>query len=218
MSSLGTLSAGMAHEIKNPLSSIKGMTQILKENINDSDFIDKYMAIVLRQIDRINSIVENLLKLGKPTKKTFENVNLKELFSSILALVENECRKKSIEIKKELKDVFAQVHPESLNQAFLNVLLNAIDAMQNGGTLSLSLDEKDGKIEIVIEDTGEGILKENLQKIFDPFFTTKEKGTGLGLSVFYKAIKENGGDVSVESGKGEGTRFNIWLYTKHKGS
>ncbi|HTY13805.1 MAG TPA: ATP-binding protein, partial [Candidatus Omnitrophota bacterium] len=192
LASLGTMSAGLAHEIKNPLASIKGMTQILPDNLDDPEFLAKYTEIVPRQLDRINSIIESLLRIGRPARFATVAVDLGKVIGDIIKLVEADCRKKNIKISAELPSGMAtEGDPEQLTQAFMNLILNAIDAMRTGGELKVISDRAKGEagkdmIWIEISDSGEGIAEEDVGKIFDPFFTTKERGTGLGLALTYR--------------------------------
>lgn len=218
LSALGTVAAGMAHEIKNPLASIKGLTQVLPENMEDPEFIKKYSEIVPRQLDRINRIVEDLLDFGRPAKMAMGKVDVVNELESVLRLVENQCRKAEIEIVRE----FQTIPPitgdaEKLSQAFMNIILNAIQAMPNGGAVKIKIQKsksKDNELIIEIADSGKGIPADQLPNIFDPFYTTKESGTGMGLAVTYRIIKEHGGEIEVESETSQGTKFKICLLIK----
>ncbi|MDD4179425.1 MAG: ATP-binding protein [Candidatus Margulisbacteria bacterium] len=221
LAALGTIAAGMAHEIKNPLASIKGLTQVLPENLDDKEFISKYTEIVPRQLDRINRIVEDLLDFGQPKQLSMAEVSASKLLEDVLRLVDNQCRKAEIEVVKEFAPVPAILADgEKLSQAFINIVLNAIQAMAGGGTLKLKIKnakvKNDEFIIIEVSDTGAGIQPERLPKIFDPFYTTKEKGTGMGLAVTYRIIKEHGGTIEVESAAGKGTIFKLCLPIKQK--
>jgi len=218
LSNFGNIAAGLAHEIKNPLASIKGMTQILKENLDDSEFVDRYIEIMLRQVDRINDLVETLLQIGKPQKSSMLPVHIDKILNQILELVDVKCMAQSILIEKDFNGGKVSGNSEQLTQAFMNIILNGIDAMPNGGKLFIKTENDRKKTFITIKDTGTGIKKEEIKNIFDPFFTTKTNGTGLGLSLFYRIISEHGGRFEVESKEGDGTGFKIWLYTKQKGS
>jgi signal transduction histidine kinase len=219
LAALGTMSAGLAHEIKNPLASIKGLTQILKENLDDQEFIDKYTDIVPRQLDRINAIIETLLRIGRPVRYAVAEVDLCRLLGDIIKLAEAQLREKRIKVKMNVpSEMTAAGDPEQLTQALINLVVNAIDSMPNGGELKVSASRApDGRVLAEISDTGCGIRDDDLARIFDPFFTTKEKGAGLGLSVTYRIIKEHGGEIEALSREGEGTKFKIWLCTKQKG-
>ncbi|MFA6430885.1 MAG: ATP-binding protein [Candidatus Margulisiibacteriota bacterium] len=227
-SALGTLAAGMAHEIKNPLASIKGMTQVLPENIDEPGFLDKYSEIVCRQLDRINKIVEDLLVFGQPRKIEVEDTDLIKILDEVLRLIESQCAKSNIVVIKEYQNVpKIKADSEKLTQAFLNVLLNAVQAMERGGVIKLGVRSEDlpaGRqglgdgIQIEITDTGTGIAKENISKLFDPFYTTKEKGTGMGLAVTYSIIKEHEGEITILSETGKGSTFKICLPIRPKHS
>ena len=216
LAALGTMSAGLAHEIKNPLASLKGLTQILPDNLSDDEFLKKYMEIVPRQIDRINSIVEKLMNFSKPVEGIMETVNLRNVLEGIVKLVETDCMKKGIRLIAELKDVYVYGNAEQLTQAYMNLVLNSMDAMTDGGELKIEMVIKEDRVFVFIKDKGCGILDKNIGKLFDPFFTTKENGTGLGLAIFYRIINEHNGSVEVQSKINEGTTFKTWLYTKPK--
>lgn len=215
----GRMAAGLAHEIKNPLASIKGLTQILPDNLLDPEYVQKFTDIVPRQLDRINNLVETLLRFGRPQKFAMTEVNLGKILSDLLKLLENQCRKKNITVKAEItENLHVPGDAEQLMQAFMNLALNAIEAMASGGRLGMRMrDEGKGeRVMIEISDTGAGIAPDNLPRIFDPFFSTKEGGSGLGLAITYRIIKEHKGEIEVLSRPGEGTKFKIWLYTRRR--
>jgi signal transduction histidine kinase len=216
LAALGTVAAGLAHEIKNPLASLKGMTQILPENLTDPGFVKNYVEMVPRQLDRINTIVETLMRIGKPQKYAMTGVNLSKILDDLFRLMENQARKKNIVFKKEWEpDLLVQGDAEQLMQVFMNLILNAIDAMPKGGTLIIKGVGEEGKgVRVEVGDTGVGIPADKLKNVFDPFFTTKEGGMGLGLAVTYRIIKEHNGEIEVKSRMGEGTTFKIWLSTR----
>ncbi len=215
LASLGTLSAGMAHEIKNPLASIKGMTQVLEENLNDASFLKKYQDLISRQIDRINNLIEKMLKLGQSQGLSLTKFNLNNVIEENLQLIENQCNKKSISLNKKLSKVREiQADREQFSQVILNLLLNAIQAMPNGGGILVRSFENKQGITIEVKDSGVGIAENKIGQIFDPFFSLKEKGTGMGLAVAYRIVKEHNGEINVESETGKGTTFSIWLPIK----
>lgn len=226
LAALGTMAAGMAHEIKNPLVALRTFTQILPMKWNDSEFREKFTAIVPTEIEKINKIAENLLKFGRPSKPEFKQININTVIEEILELLENQFKKNNIRITTK----FAQTPLISgdsgqLSQAFLNILLNAVQAMPNGGELVVKTDIgeiiKLGQgtprrktiptVFVEITDSGVGIPDENLKNLFDPFFTTKEKGTGMGLPITLRIIEEHNGSIKVRSQSGEGTTFLILL-------
>ncbi len=213
LAALGTLSAGLAHEIKNPLASVKGLTQVLEENLDDPEFVKKYQEIVPRQIDRINSLVEKLLRFGRPRELSLREFNLNRIIEEALSLLENQSRKKGIVVEKALNNLpELKGDSERLSQVFMNLFLNAIQAMPQGGTLSIKSSIRSlTYVCVEVTDTGIGIPSDRLDKIFDPFFSSKEEGTGMGLAVAYRIVKEHGGEMNVESEVGKGTEFRIWL-------
>ena len=219
LGAIGVIAAGMAHEIKNPLASIKGLTQVLPENLDDKEFIVKYIEIVPRQLDRINRIVEDLLAFSQPKELVVRPVDPEKVLTDVLRLVEGQCRKAGITVVTDCRPVPAlQADPERLDQVFMNIILNAIQAMPNGGTVNVKCQMTNDKCLIEISDSGQGIPAEKLPNIFDPFYTTKERGSGLGLAVTYRIVKEHGGEITAESQAGKGTTFKIWLPTAPKRS
>ena len=222
LSSLGRIAAGMAHEIKNPLAAIKGLTQSLDCNPHDAEVLKNFKEVVPKEIDRLNNLVEKLAQLGKPPTLGFVQVDINTLIENTLWLFQNRCRKRNIAIIKDLNPLpKIEADPEQLTQVLTNLILNAIQAMPEGGELKLktqSLDSTRDKnlklknneqIIIEISDTGKGISEEDLKNIFEPFVSSKEDGMGLGLSITYKIIKDHKGKIEVGSEIGKGTRFMI---------
>jgi len=209
LASLGTLSAGMAHEIKNPLAVIKGLTQSLHENMKNGEFLKDVCEIVPRQLERINNLVEDLVSFSKPRKLSREKVDINSILGELAKMLNSECERKGVKLVVDLSNDVPEVMAdgELLTQAFLNLMLNGIQAMDPGGALNV---RSRGK-RVEIEDSGCGISPQNLPRIFDPFFTTRDKGTGLGLAVTHRIIAEHGGDVRVESREGVGTKFTVNL-------
>ena len=224
---LGQLAAGAAHEIRNPLTSIRSTIQYLLKDLQDSGK-RSLVTDVIGEVDRINEIIEGLLSFSKPSKPQTEQVNLELLLEQTVNLVATSVRKKNIDISSDFKtsEKTLKADPSQLKQVFLNIVMNAIQAMQDGGNLHISVDIKksagtmsDSKdsFYIVFTDSGEGISEENLEHIFDPFFTTKNEGTGLGLSISYGIIQQHYGDIEIESreqqeySKEHGTCVSIML-------
>ncbi|MBI4823626.1 MAG: hypothetical protein HY805_05290 [Nitrospirae bacterium] len=212
LASIGRLTAGIAHEIGNPLTSVFSFLQILREKETE-DFKKESLDTVLFHINRIADIVRQLSGLTKSPISEFKEVSLNELITSSLHLMQYDKRAKSITTIKELSPSLPAIVTDAnqLSQVFVNLILNAVDAMPRGGTLTIRSRSENDNIIVEFQDTGTGILEENLEKVFDPFFTTKDKGTGLGLSISYGIIKRLGGDISVESHMGKGTRFIITI-------
>lgn len=213
---IGQIAAGTAHEIRNPLTSIKGFLQMFLQSFSDlnMDRERNYTEIMLSEINRINSLVSEFLLLSKPRDVQYCLVDLNRVFEEILPIVQNEALLHGIEVKLSLHGELPLVvgDNELLKQVFLNICKNGIEAMGDHGTLDIShhFDEEGDKVSINIHDTGPGIPLYVIDKIFDPFYTTKEDGTGLGLAVCQKIIHDIGGQIRVSS-KGYGTTFHILL-------
>jgi nitrogen-specific signal transduction histidine kinase len=213
LASMGRVAAGLAHEIKNPLAAIKGMAQTMEQNIDDPEYIADFKEVVPKEIDRLNNLVQNLLKLGRTPKLAFTQVNVNQLIENTLKLFENRCRQNNVKIFKTLNPVpVIKADPEKLIQVFTNLILNAIQAMPGGGSLTVeSRSTSHDSLVIEITDTGKGIPEDKLKDIFEPFFSTKEEGLGLGLAITYKIIKDHNGDILVESELGKKTKFSLIL-------
>jgi PAS domain S-box-containing protein len=235
LASLGTLSAGMAHEIKNPLVSLKTFAQLLPERYQDSDFRDTFSNLIGHEIDRIDSLVNQLLRFARPAKPILKPLHAHEILEKALTLVGHRLYQKDIKLQRSWQAEVDTIHGDAdqLEQVFLNFFLNAMDAMKTQGELSVTTEIKTGEqwvnpraygngesngngqapeaLLISIRDTGEGIRPEDVAHVFDPFFTTKDYGTGLGLSVVHGIIQEHGGQIEVESELQKGTVFHILL-------
>src|SRR5881398_1122828 len=235
LASLGTLSAGMAHEIKNPLVSLKTFAQLLPERYQDSDFRDTFSNLIGHEIDRIDSLVNQLLRFARPAKPILKPLHVHEILEKALTLVGHRLYQKDIKLNHSWCADVDTIHGDAdqLEQVFLNFFLNAMDAMKTHGELSVKTEirsdeqwvsglgpsngESNGHKQarealiITIRDSGEGIRAEDIPHVFDPFFTTKDYGTGLGLSVVHGIIQEHGGQIEVESELQKGTSFHILL-------
>lgn len=212
LTSLARISAGLAHEIGNPLTSISSYVQILKE-MDLGEFGNEALDIISKHILRISEIIRNISNFAKPSKGELMPTDVREVLDSSLGLVKFDKRMKNIKVEIKFEEIpKVLVDPHQLNQVFINIILNAADAMPEGGTLTIETKRLNQEmVEISFTDTGIGIPSENMPYIFDPFFTTKEKGTGFGLSVSYSIIKNFGGDILVESEVGKGSTFRIRL-------
>jgi signal transduction histidine kinase/GAF domain-containing protein len=225
LSSIGTLSAGMAHEIKNPLVTIKTFTQLLPQQYSDTEFRHTFFDLVGQEVKRIDTIVNRLLNFARPAKATLKPVSLHDVIENSLRLAEQQLAQHGIALERHLDAArhVIEADAEQLNQTFVNFFLNAVHAMKKGGRLTVrtaivkfspdipqagSLPNVD-RIQVDVQDTGCGIAPEDISKIFDPFFTTKEDGVGLGLSVSHGIIQEHNGTIDVESEKGKGTVFHV---------
>jgi signal transduction histidine kinase len=218
LASLGTLTAGLAHEIRNPLVAIKTLTQLLPERLDDDEFRKDFLAIASGEVDRISSLVNELLEFARPTKPQFQVENIKEIMDGMVLLISTEVKKKQLEISTHYEKNLPPIalDREQIKQVFLNLLLNAIEATSKGGHVNVEIrtfSKKGGErfLQVEIRDTGNGIPEEHLDNIFNPFFTTKKKGSGLGLSNTHQIVREHGGILSVESHVGEGSSFFVNL-------
>ena len=207
---VSTLAAGMAHEIKNPLTAIKTFTEFLPEKYDDPDFRAKFHRIVGGEVNRINHLVQRLLEFSRPAPPQLAPVRISEIAQETVECLSATLVQQRIQVETsftELDEVLAD--RGQLKQALLNILLNGIEAMEPGGRLSVSTAQRDSVVEVVIEDTGRGIPQEALSRVFDPFYSTKERGTGLGLSIVHTIITEHGGRIALKSRPGLGTRCTL---------
>ena len=217
LKAIGELAAGTAHEIRNPLTTVRGFVQIindkiLKMGINE---FDPQIKMILSEIDRVNKIISDFLNLSKPHSKKMESINLNELLNNVMFLLENEALRRRINIYKILDETIPPVNgdKDELEQVFLNIVNNAFQAMSAHSDFTINTYMSTNKSNVIIDfiDTGEGIPEELLPKIFDPFFSTKNEGTGLGLAISNRIINDHQGELKVSSKKGEGTIFTIHL-------
>ena len=215
MASLGQLAAGVAHEINNPLTGILLYANLALERLDQADPLRKYLESVVNDTDRCKDIVKNLLSYSRQASPTKEIFQVNSLVEESLNLIRDHKRFLNIKLVKKMSKYMMLVHADKnqLSQVIINLVMNAIDAMERKGTLTLQTlcDRPNKKVYIEVSDTGCGIPKENLLKIFDPFFTTKgsEKGTGLGLSTSYGIVEENGGRISIKETSPMGTTFSL---------
>jgi len=215
LASLGEISAGIAHEINNPLAGILIYSNLLLEDIKDATPEKENLKRIIEQANRCKSIVKGLLDFSRQTEPKIEIISINKYIEGALKLVENQALFHNIEIRRGLAQALPFVKGDGgqLQQVFLNILINAAEAMPQGGKVDVETNlSKDGNfVEIKFKDTGCGIPEKNLKKAFDPFFTTKPpgKGTGLGLSVSYGIVKNHNGVIDIESQEGEGTTFTI---------
>ncbi|MCP2520421.1 ATP-binding protein [Candidatus Aminicenantes bacterium AC-335-B20] len=212
LASLGLLSAGIAHEINTPLTGISSYVQMLQKSFPSNDPKLKLLQKIESQTERVAKIIKTLLNFSRQPDFSFYKVDLSKIIQEILSLVEYKLKKLNINVELNFsKTSTIWANGEKLQQVFVNLILNAIDAMPNGGKLIIELSENKSEAIIKIRDTGIGIRKEHIPHIFDPFFTTKGlgKGTGLGLSISYAIIREHEGQIFVDSEVGKGTTFTI---------
>jgi two-component system NtrC family sensor kinase len=217
MAAVGTLTAGIAHEINNPLNNISLTAEAMIEEFSEWSEEEKMDMLkdIFTQVERASATVANLLDFTHRDETSFNVLPVQEILESTTTLIKNELLVNNISLKMRFDDNISKIrgHHQNLQQVFLNLFLNAIDAMKNGGDLSISTRVEGNAVRIDVRDTGTGIPKENLGMIFDPFFTTKEvgKGTGLGLSVSYGIIEKHHGTITAESEEGKGTNITVFL-------
>jgi two-component system sensor histidine kinase HydH len=215
LASVGRLAAGVAHEIRNPLSSIKGFATYFKERYPDRPQDQQTATIMIQEVDRLNRVVGQLLELSRPISVKPQKILLPALVADSIKLIDERAAEKkiSIEVQNNARRDEARIDPDCISQILLNLYLNAIDAMEAGGklTVDLSSNDRKGDIRITVSDTGGGISPEHLSKVFDPYFTTKSSGTGLGLAIAHNIVEAMGGSIKVTSEKNRGTTFTITI-------
>ncbi len=224
LKSVAILASGMAHEIKNPLTLLKTFSEFLPNRLDDKEFLKKFSPMVANEINRIDELVHNLLDFAKPAPPALKATDIHQLLNHTLDLLSNDLIKHHIQCVRryQVDGTCLDIDPKQISQAVLNIVLNAIDAMPGGGTLTVATElpltpslvkRGNGGVEITIkiQDTGYGIKPEHLPHIFDPFFTQKDEGTGLGLSITHEIIRNHKGKIFVESQAGKGTTFIIEL-------
>lgn len=213
----GQLAAGVAHEIRNPLTSMRGYTEFLQMDETDKERLE-FFDIILDEIDRVNNIVEDFMMLTKPKYVLLEERDLIPILKNVLLLFEFEAKKRNIDIHFEYshETIMIDCDEDRLKQVFINFIKNGIEALPDGGDIKVLVRLKKNNVEILIQDTGIGIPPEKLKKIGEPFYTTKKKGNGLGLMVSFQIIESHNGKVNVESELNKGTTFHIVLPIKVK--
>jgi PAS domain S-box-containing protein len=215
MASIGLLAAGVAHEVNTPLTGISSFTQMLLQNAEPDDPKTKVLEKIERQTFRAAKIVNGLLNLARPAQVEAGPVDVNAVINDVLSLLEHQFKTGRIQVRKEFADAapIVQGTEYKLQQVFLNLFLNARDAMPKGGWLTIATTSGAGSATIEVADTGSGIPEDQLPRIYDPFFSTKAigKGTGLGLSITYGIVQEHGGTIACESAVGQGTRFTLAL-------
>lgn len=217
LKTIGQIAAGTAHEIRNPLTAMKGFIQLLGKSLaqRNMEREQEYISIVLSELERVNELVGDFLLLSKPKEVKRELIRAGMVVQEIMPMIRNEALLHNVVVKHypnaDLQPIVAD--KDLLKQVFLNLAKNAIEAMPSGGTLTIrecGYPEQPDKLSIELQDTGTGIPADALEKVFEPFYTTKQQGTGLGLSVCQRIVHDLGGRIEFESGKG-GTTFRVWL-------
>jgi len=213
LTALGELSAGMAHEIRNPLGSIRGTAEILRDALPDDNRYTEFTQILIKEVDRLNQVVENFLDLAQPSANEQQDFKPNEVLTEVLQLCHQQMKKDKIKIHwNEFPLPAAVGNAAQFKQVFLNLILNALQAMSSGGELWIDTEvSKENQIILIFRDNGSGIPPADLERIFTPFYTTKPKGTGLGLAITDRILKNNCGEISAGNSPEGGAVFTLKL-------
>jgi PAS domain S-box-containing protein len=236
LASMGVLASGIAHEIRNPLAGIKTIAQTLEEEIEPDDLKREYVSRIVRQVNRMDDLLKTIFSYAKPREPKRRPIGLQEIIQEVVALVENRMRNQNVDFKEIYDPKLSTVYVDfyQIQQVFVNLFLNALDAMPDGGELRLEAlpkvatlrrvdrrgqsfpiqNKSANYVEVTVSDTGVGINQEALPSIFNPFFTTKPQGSGLGLSIVYRIMTEHHGEIHVDSEPNKGTTFSVLLPTE----
>jgi len=212
LATLGYLSAGMAHEIRNPLNSIALFVQLIRSGLEEPERLD-YVEKILKEVDRIDGILRKLLDASKRPRFEISEVRIDHILEHTLDAFTPQLQQKRIKVVSDIRSIppAIKADPMEIEQIFTNLFLNSIHVMPEEGTLGVQLDQDESYINLKVSDTGPGIPPENLPNIFDPFFTTNSRGTGLGLSVVLRIVKTYKGKIEVEKSDASGTTFSVRL-------
>ncbi|MBE3127578.1 MAG: PAS domain S-box protein [Candidatus Atribacteria bacterium] len=220
LAALGKLSAGIAHEIRNPLSSIRGLAQFVYNSFSKTDERKEDLNTIIQEVDRLNKLVVQVLDFAKLQKPNLTRFSLNDLIVKITELFKLETKDKQINFSSELSPDISEIQADEdqVRQILMNVIINAIQAISNKGEIKIKTEKillkGEPAIKLIIEDSGIGIPEKDFTQIFDPFFSTKDEGSGLGLSIVYKLVEAHQGEIKVESKEGEGTKFVVFLPQK----
>lgn len=215
LAALGSLAGGLAHEIRNPLSSIKGFATFFKERHGENQKDRQVAEVMIQEVDRLNRVVRQLGDFARPVKPARRRLNLRPIVTGALSLIDRQAQQAGVSIHAQLppQKIEAHVDPDQLHQVLLNLFLNSLEATDAGGRLTVTLDASTGAdfCEILVADTGRGIAPEKISQVFDPYFTTKTTGTGLGLAIARNIIEAHDGEITIESTAGQGTTVRLLL-------
>jgi len=214
LASVGSLAAGIAHEIRNPLSSIKGFATFFKERYRDNPEDQKTAEVMVQEVERLNRVISQLLEFAKPMEMKKHWTSIEEMIRHTLKMIEGQAKAKNVAVRTDLHehlgDIF--IDKDKITQVLLNLYLNALEAMDKGGTLTVAVLPHEGRmVRIDVIDTGRGIDEKDLARIFDPYFTTRSSGTGLGLAIVHKIMESHDGELRVTSEPEKGTTVSIFL-------
>lgn len=211
LSTLGEMAAVLAHEIRNPLGSIRGTAEILRDDFQPGTPKHEFIEIQIRETERLNRVVEDFLRLTRPRATAMQSCSLRQELETIVTLTTGDASRRGILLTLQPPDdeLTVTADGEKLRQAFLNIIINALQATPQGGSVTVSAHRTDGGCEVLFSDTGQGIPDDLRERIFEPFFTTKPDGTGLGLAITKKIIESHGGSLTVESPATGGTIVTV---------
>jgi signal transduction histidine kinase len=218
LASLGHMISGVAHEIRNPLSIIRGTVQLMERNFKNVQGLEEYIKIVKEQSDRENRVIQELLDYSRPSRQILVEIDVNTLIKSVLSFTNKYVQDKYVKLELKLEENLPKLHLDcdKIKQVFVNIIINACEAMDKGGTLNIITKKEDQWVKIYFEDTGIGMDEAQLKNLFNPYYTTKPKGTGLGLAISNGIIELHGGGIEVRSKKGEGTAFIVRLPSLNK--
>jgi two-component system sensor histidine kinase HydH len=214
LAAVGSLAAGVAHEIRNPLSSLKGFATYFRQRYGGVPDDVKVADIMIQEVDRLNRVITELLEFSRPMELKRKAVDLAGLVRHTLGTIEGQARGEGVTVQSNLPPglPLAYVDPDRMTQVFLNIFLNALAATDRGGVLTVDVARQDDNtLRVSVADTGTGIRKEDIGRVFDPYFTTKPSGTGLGLAIVHRIVEAHGGEIRLESEPGKGSAFTIFL-------
>jgi signal transduction histidine kinase len=216
LSAIGQLSAGLAHEIRNPLSSISGAAAILARSQEFDPKNARCLEIITSECQRLNGLLTNFLNFARPRPPRLQSVELEPVLENVLGLASHGVRGKTVHFEKKIEPGLAAVEcdPEQLEQVLLNLMINAIEASPDGGTVVLRAAAEEDRIAIGVVDHGHGVAPGHIDRLFDPFFTTKEHGTGLGLPVAHQIVRQMGGSLLAQANGDGGMTFSVVLPAK----
>ena len=213
LSALGQLSAGLAHEIKNPLASMKGSLEILSKDFPPGSEKREFLEIFEKELNRLNRVLAEFLQFARPSRPDRRPSSIEEILESIVVLCAKEADRQGVAIQIGCDERLPEIELDAaqIQQALLNIVLNGIQSMPSGGRLAICVERSSDALEIWIRDEGEGIPLENRSRIFDPFFTTKDRGTGLGMAIAHNLIQGHGGEIHLVEEGGPGSTFRVVL-------
>ncbi|MBC15414.1 MAG: hypothetical protein CL942_00020 [Desulfovibrio sp.] len=213
MAAVGNLAAGVAHEVRNPLSSIKGYATFFAGLFDKESEEHKAASVMISETERLNRVISELLELSRPSDFNFQPIEVSVVLDTIARLIQQDVKSNNIQLEIDLPQDTSSFNMDGdrMVQALLNICLNGIQAMDNAGKLAIAADASNTALTLSVSDTGTGIPQENLEAVFDPYFTTKSKGTGLGLAVVRKIIDGHGGTIEIQSEEGKGATFVITI-------